>query len=94
MNAHCLREVRSLEDRELTCRITRIGCIGMLPTLEETATISTRDNYSNGFSYHIGQGCPPCLPCAKEGVGFEQGLLSPGSHPFMCSQALFHHHHS
>jgi hypothetical protein len=33
MNAHCLREVRSLEDRELICRITGIGCIGMLPAL-------------------------------------------------------------
>ncbi len=81
MNAHCLREVRSLKDRESTCRIPTIGPIGMVPALMGTAAISARDMSTNGFSYHIGQGCPPCLPCDKDGVGFLTGFIQPGDSP-------------
>ena len=40
--------------------------------------------YTNGFSYHIGQGCPPCLPCVKNGESGPNKDLNPGGHQSMC----------
>ena len=83
MNAHCNREVKSLEEGEWTCRITGFGYLLMEPT-QGSATIIYPGMKTNGFSYQIGQGCPPCLPLywmlCRVGTGlFPREVTSPWS---------------
>ena len=92
MNGQCIREVRSLEDRELPCRITGIGCISMVPT--QGYCYDNLPGTEIQMVSHITSGRVVLpAPSAKGGEGLLKRSYARGIACSMSVHSLYHGHH-